>query len=82
MNNNQRSKNEREYEAWIQKEDGGRTYSFEVSGKFGWKAKYLKEVDIEEVTVRFWQEIYDQDNILKEVHEKYPVDKSHQKPQT
>lgn len=82
MNNNQRSKNEREFETWIQTEDGGRIYSFEVDGKLGWKAKYLKEVDIEEVTVRFWQEIYDQDNILKEVHEKYPVDKGHQKPQT
>lgn len=79
MNNHQRFKNEREYETWIQKEDGGRIYSFEVIGKFGWKAKYLKEVDYNEVTVRFWQEIYNQDNILKEIHEKYPIDKGHQK---
>lgn len=42
-------------------------------------SKYLKEVDIEEVTIRFWQEIYDDKNILREVHEKYTVDKGHQK---
>lgn len=79
MNNNQRIKNEREYETWIQQEDGGRIYSFEVIGKLGWKAKYLKEVNSEEVTIKFWQEIYDQDNFLRELHEKYPIDKGHQK---
>ena len=79
MNNNHRAKNEREFETWIQKEDGGRIYSFEVVGKLGWKAKYLKEVNSEEVTIKFWQEIYDQNNILREIHEKYPVDKGHQK---
>ncbi len=82
MNNNQRAKNEREYETWMQTEDGGRIYTFEVLGKLGWKAKYLKKVNSEEVTIKFWQEIYDQNNILKEIHEKYPVDKGHQKSQT
>jgi hypothetical protein len=28
---------------------------------------------------RFWQEIYDEHSQLMEVHEKYPVDKGHQK---
>lgn len=42
-------------------------------------SKYLKEVYIEEVTIRFWQEMYDDKNILREVHEKYPVHKGHQK---
>ncbi len=79
MNNNQCAKNEREYDTCKQKEDGGRIHSFDVAGKFGWKAKYLKEVNREEVTVRFWQEIYDQNDILKEIHEKYPVDKGHKK---
>ncbi len=79
MNNHQRKKNERDFETWVQQEDGGRIYSFEVAGKLGWKAKYLKEVNSEESTVRFWQEIYDQNNILKEIHEKYPVDKGHKK---
>ncbi len=79
MNNKQRAKNEREFDTWIQTEDGGRIYSFVVAGKLGWKAKYLKEVNGEEITIKFWQKIYDQNNILKEIHEKYPVDKGHQK---
>ncbi|MDQ6845258.1 MAG: hypothetical protein M3Z92_13055 [Bacteroidota bacterium] len=45
----------------------------------GWKAKYLKEVDAEEVTIKFWQEVYDESGILREVHEKYPVDTGHKK---
>ncbi len=79
MNEKQRQKNEIEYERWIEKEDGGRVYSFEISGKLGWKAKYLKEVNNEEMTIRFWQEIYDDKNVLRETHEKYPFDKGHQK---
>ncbi len=79
MNEKQRQKNEIEYERWIEKEDGGRIYSFEISGKLGWKAKYLKEVNNKEVTIRFWQEVYDDKNVLREIHEKYPVDKGHQK---
>ena len=79
MDEKQRQKNEREYEQWIETEEGGRIYSFEIPGKLGWKAKYLKEVDHEEQTIRFWQEIYDDKNILREIHEKYPIDKGHQK---
>lgn len=79
MNKKQRRKNEVEFESWIEKEDGGRIYSFEITGKLGWKAKYLKEVDGEEVTIKFWQEIYDDKNVLKEIHEKYPVDTGHKK---
>jgi hypothetical protein len=59
MNENQRQKNEKEFEVWIETESGGRIYSFEISGKLGWKAKYSKEVNNEEVTLRFWQEVYD-----------------------
>jgi len=36
-------------------------------------------VDANNNTVRFWQEIYDDQGTLVEVHEKYPVDKGHQK---
>ena len=79
MDKKQRQKNEAEFESWIEKENGGRIYSFEIIGKLGWKAKYLKEVDSEDVTIKFWQEVYDQNNILKEIHEKYPVDTGHKK---
>ncbi len=46
MNENQRQKNEKEFEVWIETESGGRIYSFEIAGKLGWKAKYSKELNI------------------------------------
>jgi hypothetical protein len=49
------------------------------SQRVGWRARYLKEVDAQEVTLRFWQEIYDDQGKLVEVHEKYPVDTGHRK---
>jgi hypothetical protein len=58
---------------------GGRLYRQDVRGRQGWLACYFKEVDANETTVRFWQEIYDGQGRLVEVHEKYPVDKGHQK---
>jgi hypothetical protein len=36
-------------------------------------------VDASDSTLRFWQEIYDEKGKLIEIHEKYPVDKGHQK---
>jgi hypothetical protein len=61
--------------------NGGRRYWFEVAGRRGWRARYVKEVDADEKTVRFWQEIYDDQGKLVEIHEKYPVDKGHQQVQ-
>jgi len=40
-------------------------------------ARYVKEVDENEVTTRFFQEIYDDGGRLVEVHEKFPRDKGH-----
>jgi len=79
MDQKKRKQNEKEFDQWSEKDEGGRIYSFEISGKLGWKAKYLKEVDANENTIRFWQEIYDESNVLKEIHEKYPIDKGHKK---
>lgn len=42
-------------------------------------ARYLKEVNADETTVRFWQGIYDDTGRLVEMHEKFPADKGHQK---
>jgi hypothetical protein len=52
-----------------------------VRGRSGWFARYVKEVDAEEQTVRFFQEVFDADGRLREVHEKYPVDLGHRKLQ-
>ena len=74
-----RTQNERKFAGWEDLAGGGRRYWLDVSGCAGWRARYLKEVDGEERTLRFWQEIYDETGNLVEVHEKYPVDKGHRK---
>jgi len=79
MDEKKRKANETEFDLWTDNDMGGRIYYFEINGKLDWKAKYLKEVDKNEITIRFWQEIYDERNILREIHEKYPVDKGHKK---
>lgn len=74
-----RRENERKFPHWEEFQDSSRVYWFEIEGRMGWKAKYLKQVDDNEVTLKFWQEIFDESGILVEVHEKYPVDKGHKK---
>ena len=76
---NARAQNERKFGQWDDLAGGGRRYWLDVSGRLGWRARYLKEVDAQETTLRFWQEIYDEQGRLVEVHEKYPMDKGHQK---
>jgi hypothetical protein len=77
MDARRRQQNERKFGAWRDLPDGGRAYSFEVKGRSGWRARYVKEVDAEELTVRFFQEVLDGEGRLREVHEKYPVDLGH-----
>lgn len=74
-----RSQNEKKFDRWETLHNGGRRYRLEVPGKLGWLAIYFKEVDANEITVRFWQEIYDDSGNLVEIHEKFPMDKGHQK---
>jgi hypothetical protein len=77
MDARKRQRNERKFGAWRDLPGGGRAYSFEVKGRGGWRARYVKEVDAEELTVRFYQEVFDGDGRLREIHEKYPVDLGH-----
>ena len=74
-----RPQNERKFRNWEEVAGGGRLYWFDVAGRYGWRARYLKEVDAKETTLRFWQEIYDDQGMLVEVHEKYPVDTGHRR---
>jgi len=74
-----RGQNEKKFRSWEELPAGGRRYWLDVPGRLGWRARYLKEVDAQEEAVRFWQEIYDEQGKLVELHEKYPVDKGHQK---
>ncbi|MBI4722231.1 MAG: hypothetical protein HY769_04420 [Candidatus Stahlbacteria bacterium] len=68
--------NERKFDNWDELPTG-RRYWYEVRGKFGYTARYIKEVDKQGRTNKFYQEIYDSHGNLVEVHEKFPVDKGH-----
>ncbi len=74
-----RKLNEKKFKEWIQTQDGGRKYLKEINGRYGWKAVYIKIVDKNENSLKFYQEIYNERNQLVEIHEKYPVDKGHKK---
>jgi len=72
-----REQNERKFPHWIELPGGGRRYWRDVVGRQGWRARYVKEVDREEQTTLFRQEIYDSGDRLVEVHQKHPVDTGH-----
>lgn len=74
-----RAQNERRFQVWLDLPRGGRRYLLDVPGRHGWLARYVKEVDAGDRTVRFWQEIYDDAGKLVEIHPKYPVDEGHRK---
>ena len=77
LNAQKRTQNERQFENWIDLAAGGRRYWYNVPGKHGWSARYVKEVDGNETTLLFWQEIYNETGVLVERHDKYPVDTGH-----
>ena len=72
-----RDQNERKFKHWEELPNGGRRYVREFAGRAGGRARYIKEVDTDERTTRFAQEIYDQTGRLVAVHEKFPVDLGH-----
>jgi len=74
-----RRKNEIKFDNWEELKNDGRRYWYDVEGRSGWKARYVKEVDVDEKTIRFYQEIYNETGKLIEIHEKFPKDKGHQK---
>jgi hypothetical protein len=74
-----RTANERKFGNWEPAANGGRIYRRLIAGRSGWLAAYCKEVDEQETTLRFWQEILDESGQLREIHEKFPVDRGHQK---
>ena len=79
MDVTKRKQNEKEFENWTETPSGGRRYWFDVDGRNGGKARYVKEVDGNEITIAFWQEIFDIHSTMIEIHEKFPIDKGHKK---
>ena len=74
-----REQNERKFGDWEALPTGGRRYFRDFAGRAGGRARYIKEVDSNETTIRFAQEIYDSTGRLVSVHEKFPVDLGHNK---
>ena len=72
-----RAQNERKFKSWEDLPNGGRRYFRDFVGRAGGRARYIKEVDVNERTVRFAQEICDASARLVAVHEKFPVDLGH-----
>lgn len=79
MATGKRQANERKFGQWEEFPNGGRRFWYDMRNRSGWRARYVKEVDSLERTTRFAQEIYDAENRLTEVHEKYPVDLGHRR---
>jgi len=65
------------FDSWEDLPNGGRRYVRDFAGRAGGRARYIKEVDADEKTTRFAQEIYDAAGRLTAVHEKFPVDLGH-----
>ena len=79
MDRDKRRQNEKKFDQWESLPNGRRRYFYEVLGRRGWRARYVKEVDAQEVTTRFYQEIYNAEGKLVEVHQKFPTDTGHQR---
>lgn len=73
-----REQNERKFGQWAEVSGGGRRYMKEIRGRMGGFARYYKEVNSTENTIRFWQEIYDRSGKLVARHGKFPFDSGHQ----
>jgi len=74
-----RETNERKFGNWETLPGGGRRYWYEVLGRTRWRARYVKEVDVYERTLSFWQEIYNERGQVVERHLKFPEDRGHKK---
>ncbi len=73
-----RQQNEAKFGQWQELPGGGRRYFKDIRGRVVGYARYCKEVDAAENTVRFWQEIFDAGGKLAARPEKFPVDSGHQ----
>jgi len=72
-----REQNESKFGRLEELPKSGRRYLRDYNGRAGGWARYIKEVDANEVTTRFAQEIYNREGALIAVHEKFPVDLGH-----
>lgn len=74
-----REQNERRFRNWEDLPDGGRRYWVDRKGAVSGFQRMIKVVDANEITLQLVQEIYNDDNVLIERHQKFPVDTGHKK---
>lgn len=72
-----RSQNEKRFQNWIDLPDGTRRYWTDRMGKVSGFQRMIKVVGADETTLRVIQEIYNDEGVLIERHQKYPVDTGH-----
>jgi len=73
-----RQQNERRFRNWDELPNGGRRYWIDRAGEFRGFQRMIKIVDADETTLQVVQEIYNDQGILIERHQKYPVDTGHE----
>jgi len=74
-----REQNERRFKQWQDFADGGRRYWTDRRGIISGFQRLIKIVDEHEKTMQIVQEIYNEEGILIERHQKYPVDSGHER---
>ncbi len=74
-----RKQNENRFKNWEVLPTGGRRYWIERPGIISGFQRMIKIVDGNEVTLHVVQEIYNDDGVLVERHQKYPVDTGHER---
>ena len=72
-----RERNELRFPQWDNLPNGGRRYYRIIPGKIRGHARYMKEVDANETTVRIVQEICNENGKITSIHQKYPEDTGH-----
>lgn len=71
-----RAHNEKKFGQWDEPPGGIGITHRDVPGRPGWLARYFKELDANERTLRFGQAVHEDQGKPVEIHEKYPVDKA------
>jgi hypothetical protein len=74
-----REQNERRFKNWQDLPDGRRRYWTDREGAVSGFQRMIKVVDADENTLQILQEIYDDEDVLIERHQKFPVDTGHEK---
>jgi len=72
-----RERNERRFPQWDDLPGGKRRYYRLIEGRVRGYARYVKEVDKNENTIRIVQEIYDDNGQMIGIHQKFPDDTGH-----